>query len=445
MHNTPETDSQHFTHVVAELGEKLPVVAAAAIFNDKGVKIIEKGAAINLALYERLTQHKLRLPIEESVSSAEVMTAETIRLCAQETMDHIAFFGRMAPDPKSRNLLLDALCKAPMPEPIAFQLTIAQKVRPEIFRQLIRTALTAAWLAKTPLLSRFDVNMAAVAGLLHDIGMLHIDPVLLQPAHQLQREQRRQLYSHPLVSTALIERHHQYPKEVIRAVREHHEYLDGSGYPQNLAGDEISPLGRILSLASVVAAMFSPGRLAPELRLSVLLRMNTHRYDSALSQQIISLLRPEADDSLDALVLLDEPATLLVEIDTALKRWPHHLSQDASISQARRDEVRRLGEHVAQINRSLANVGATPDQLALLGNAATDDKLQREMSLLTREAGWQLRTLARQTRRRWKIGPGENYPQSLQDWLHTVDTLVTHIAGVEPTGASATRPHPDAP
>ena len=440
MSSTPETNTQHFAQVVAELGEKVPVVAATAIFNDRGVKIVEKGAFINLALYERLMQHNLSLPIGDSVRCSEVISPAAIHLCAHETLNEIAFFGRMAPDTKSRNVLLDSVSKVTLPEPIAFQLTIAQKVRPEIFRTLIRTALTAAWLAKTPLLSRFDMGMAATAGLLHDIGMLHIDPVLLQPEHQLDRNQRRQLYSHPLVSTALIDRHHQYPKEVIRAVREHHEYMDGSGYPQNLAGDEISPLGRMLSLATVVAAMFAPGRSSPELRLSVLLRMNTHRYDNTLSQQVIGLMRPATEGSSGGLTLNDDPVQSLLNIDAALKRWPASLSGDASVSLARRNEITRLGDHVAQIHRALASVGATTEQLALLGSDAIDEHLQLEMSLLAREAAWQLRTLARQTRRRFKMGQGEDFPSALQDWLSTVDTLVTHIARVEPTGASLTSP-----
>lgn len=431
MHPQQETQPEHFTQAVAELGEKQPVVASIAIFNDKGVKVVEKGTAINLALYQRLTQHRLALPIENSVRSAPIITTEVLRLSAHEALQSIAFFARMVPDLHTRNLLVDAVSTVPLPDPIAFQLTIAHQVRPEIFQHLIRTALTSAWLSKTPLLNRFDTRMAATAGLLHDIGMLHIDPVVLQPTQRLNREQRRQLYSHPLVSTTLLERQHQYPKEVIRAVREHHEYLDGSGYPQNLVGDQISQMGKMLSLASVVAAMFSPGRLSAELRLSVLLRMNTHRYDSTLSQQVISLLRPEADTMLDGQALLDDPAQLLGEMDTTLKRWPAYLADDATVSPARRTVVTRLGDHVAQIHRALANVGATPDQLVLLGSAAGDTHLLREMSLLAREAGWQLRTLARQTRRRWKTSADEALPAPLQTWLDAVDTLVGPLVGVE--------------
>ena len=370
-------------------------------------------------------------PADDKPVAASAVTNESLAASAAQVMTDIPFFARMAPDDKTRRLVLDVIGTMPLPGPIAAQLTAARDTRPEVYQHLVRTALTAAWLVKTPLLSRYDLQMAAAAGMLHDIGMLHVDSVLLQPDRVADLEQRRQLYSHPLISVGLIEPHHQYPKEVVRAVREHHECLDGSGYPRNLTGDAMSPLGKILSLAKVVAAMFAPGRLAPELRLSVLLRMNTHRYDNALSLQVIGLLQPEADVTLVGMTLLDEPIKRLLEIDESLKQWPAILASDAKVTPARRDEVKRMGGHVSQIQRALANVGAAPDQLALLGNEAQDDDLQREMTLLTREVGWQLRTLARQTRRRWNAEPGETFPDALQTWLDRVDTVVAAIAGVE--------------
>jgi HD domain len=373
-------------------------------------------------------------PSDSQAVAAPPVTTETLRLSAQQILADIPFFTRMAPDDKSRQLLLDVIGSMPLPAPIAAQLTSARDKQPELYLHLVRTSLTAAWLAKTPLLSRYDVQMAAVAGMLHDIGMLHVDPLLLESDKVASVEQRRQLYSHPLISIGLIEPHHQYPKEVVRAVREHHECLDGSGYPRNLMGDAISPLGKILSLAKVVAAMFASGKVAPELRLSVLLRMNTHRYDNSMSLQVIGLLQPEADVTLVGLTLLDDPVKRLLAIDDALKHWPAGLAangQNNQVTPARRDEIRRLGGHVAQIHRALANVGGAPEQLELLGNEVLGDALQREMTLLTREAGWQLRTLARQTRRRWNAGPGENFPDSLQTWLDNVDTVVARITGSE--------------
>jgi len=429
---TDSTDNEaHFTHAVAELGEKQPVVAACAIFNENGQKIIEKGTPINQGLQERMTQHKLSAPIEDCVSSSNTVTGKTLKASAEKTLDEIPFFARMAPDAKTRSLLLNAIEAMPLPAPIAFQLTIAHDVRPEIYSQLIRTALIAAWLAKTPLLSRFDVNIACAAGMLHDIGMLHVDPLLLQPEHTLNAAQHRQLYLHPLISTRLIERHHQYPKEVVRAVREHHENLDGSGYPRLLAGDAISPLGKLLSLAKVVAAMFSPERDAPELRLSVLLRMNTHRYDSTLTLQVIRQLQLQADSLTAKLEHIETPVELLLSINEALKKWPDNLSKDPELNAARRGELELLGGQVEKVLRALAQVGATSNQLAYLGSDTLDNSLLNEMTLITREAGWQLRTVVRQTRNRWPAVPGETYPAALQLWLDCADAVITQIGGFE--------------
>ncbi len=429
---TDSTDNeQYFTQAVAELGEKQPVIANCAIFNANGLKIADKGTTINLGLYERLMQHKLSAPIENCVSSKNSVSGETLRVSAEAILNAIPFFARMAPDSKSRNLLLDAIEAIPLPTPIAFQLTIARDVYPKIYLQLIRTALTAGWLTKTPVLSRFDVNIACAAGMLHDIGMLHVDPLFLSRQHTLSSDQQRQLYSHPLVSTMLIERHHQYPKEVVRAVREHHEYMDGSGYPRHLVGDAISPLGKLLSLAKVVAAMFAPDRDAPELRLSVLLRMNTDRYDNTLALQIIGLLQSPADRMTIKLEHLAEPMQLLLDIDEALGQGSAELAKNSNCSAARREGLELIAVQLQKTQRAMAEVGAAPEQLAYLGSETLDTNLLNEMTLITREAGWQLRTAARQTRIRWRAVSGETYPTALQAWLDCVDAVIAKIGGFE--------------
>ena len=424
-----DTDNHpHFTQAVAKLGEHQAVVSHCAIFNDRGIKIVDKGVAINQALYSRLTQYKLSAPLENCVAPTNALTGDSLRADAETILDTVPLFGRMAPDVKTRHLFLDALQALPLPAPMALQLTIARDVHPSIYHHLLRTALTAAFLSKTPVLSRFDVNVAVMAGMLHDIGMLHIDPRLMQPNRALNRDQRRQLYAHPLVSTALIERHHAYPKEVVRAVREHHEYLDGSGYPRQLSADEISPLSKILSISQVVAAMFASDRPGSEVRLSVLLRMNTHRFDATLAMQIIDLLRPKNDLLLMKMEPSTQPLQLLEKINVLLDRWPAELLQVEGVSPARQQQLVKLGSQLKEIRRGLAKVGAAPDQLAQLGDELDNDILI-EISLLSREAAWQLRTLARQTRSRWALEAGEAYPQSLAEWIVAMQELVRPIFG----------------
>ncbi|MBP6852690.1 MAG: hypothetical protein KA164_13865, partial [Rhodoferax sp.] len=243
-----------------------------------------------------------------------------------------------------------------------------------------------------------------------------------------------------MLACGLLERHGVYAPEVVRAIAEHQECLDGSGYPHGLSGDAISPLGKLLSLAQVVAAMFAPGRSSPEMRLSVLLRMTWHRYDNAMAMQVLSLLKPHLDVMSAELALLDDPITHLCTIDQLLHQWPLRLDASMGLTPARAKALDTLASHAAQMRRVLAGVGAVPEQLRLLERDTADDALLGELTQLTREASWQLGTLALQCRRRWQLEPTETYPAPLQHWLDAAGQLVLAVSGLAPENLSAASP-----
>ena len=184
-------ESHHFTKAITELGEKCPVVTTEAIFNDRGVKVLDKGVAVNAKLYERLIAHKLPKPIEESLASSPEVTGAVLRQHAEMAMRDVPFFARIAEDTANASRLLDTLETLVLPDAMAFQLLLALEVRPTLFRHSIWMALFTSWMTLQPMVSRYDLGLAASAGLLHDIGMQHLDPLLLQPSEALTSEQRR--------------------------------------------------------------------------------------------------------------------------------------------------------------------------------------------------------------------------------------------------------------
>lgn len=213
---------------------------------------------------------------------------------------------------------------------------------------------------------------------------------------------------------------------------EHHEFLDGSGYPRNLAGDSISQAGRILALTELIIGAFAPGREAPELRLSMLLRMNMHRYDEALAEKVMHMLPPQRDAANTAVSLLADPVSSLLAIDGVLAAWPAGLAERTDLSGQRRESLNVLSSQITQLHRTLARVGVAPEQLAQLGNESLGLQLQTELTLLAGEAAWQLRTLAREVGRRWRAEPGTGFPDALQEWLDRVVAVVFHISGTPP-------------
>lgn len=431
----PSTDPRHITKAVTDLGGVRPVVAAHPVVNTQGVTILEKGTALGPGLYERLMAHQLSSPLLESTTASAPLTGRMLRDSAAELMQTMPLFALLAPEERIRHLLLEIVERVPLPDPVAFQLTLAYEARPELYRHLLCSALVAAWLAMDAKISRFDMNIAAAAGLLHDLGALHLDPLLLDYKTEINRAQRRQLYSHPLISATLIEVHSEYSRPVVRAVMEHHEFLDGSGYPRNLAGDQISRFGRILALTELILGAFALGREAPELRLSIRLRMNTHRYDEVLCARVIGILGRQHGADGTSISLLDDPVASLLAIDGVLVGYPVRLADRKDLSPQRREALNALSGQASRLRRTLAKVGAAPEQLTQLGSEPLGHQLQTELTLLAGEAAWQLRTLAREVGRRWRAAPGTGFPEELQQWLDQVVGVVARVTGLLPAKA----------
>ena len=419
--------SPNFQEAIQQLTDERPPQASAAIYSAQGIKLIDKGGQVDPRLYERLMRHQLAVPLEFSLQAQDSVNGKLLRAAAEALIERRPILGYMLDKPGLQATLLEALESTPLPPPIAFQLSVARDVHPNLFQYAVCTALVAGWLGTGPGAMRYDVQMLVAAGLLQDLGMLHVDPVLLQPEGPLTGEQRRQLYSHPLVSALLLERHHEYPRELIRAVREHHEMLDGSGYPAGLCSDKISAWGRILSLAQVVSALLRPGRERSYLRLSLLLRTNRQQFDQVLSDRLLAVVQQLGRDSVPAtatelasLEPVASPASKLIAMDNLLAAWPAHVADDAQATPVRRAGMVSLGRQCEKMRRLLADAGANAEQLSQLGDDFHDELLTSELSLIAQEMAWQLRTLTRQAGRRWPLAAGETLPEPLADWVQQV-------------------------
>jgi len=101
------------------------------------------------------------------------------------------------------------------------------------------------------------IQRLEISAMLHDIGMLSLpDSVLLCP-NELTPEQTEIMQSHPLQAVQMMQGM-EFLEQEIPAVRSHHEYFDGTGYPDGLAGAAIPLTARILAVGDSFDAMTSP-------------------------------------------------------------------------------------------------------------------------------------------------------------------------------------------
>ena len=132
-------------------------------------------------------------------------------------------------------------------------------------------------------LSEPQIEQLEWAGLLHDIGKIGIrDAVLLKP-DRLTREERMLMNEHPVKGEEILRDVDQLAK-VRPLIRHHHEWYNGSGYPDRLIGEEIPLLARVLHVADAFEAMtasrpYRPVPLSPAEALAELQRYAGIQFD----------------------------------------------------------------------------------------------------------------------------------------------------------------------
>ncbi|MEW6218349.1 MAG: CBS domain-containing protein [Thermodesulfobacteriota bacterium] len=129
-----------------------------------------------------------------------------------------------------------------------------------------RVANLAAALALKLGFDSHRVEGVHMAGVLHDIGKIRVPSDILCHPGRLSAAELAILKPHPEIGFNIL-RGIEFPWPLAETVRQHHERLDGSGYPHGLTGEGIQPAARILAIADVVEALSSHRPYRPALGL----------------------------------------------------------------------------------------------------------------------------------------------------------------------------------
>jgi HD domain len=152
-----------------------------------------------------------------------------------------------------------------------------------------RVALLAARVGEEMRLPASSRRGLAVGGLLHDIGKLSVPLAILGKPGPLDDEEFAEIRRHPAAGRRLLEELGGFPEAVRRLVSDHHERLDGTGYPRGLCGPDLPVETRILAVCDVYDALVSDRvyRTAwrPERALALL-----HDEDTAYDPPVVAAL-----------------------------------------------------------------------------------------------------------------------------------------------------------
>ena len=276
--NTFGHANPHALAVILQASETKRIIAATDIFDISGIKLWASNQPVSSALQRKLLDRQLRQPLESCLMAEDGVTGATLVKSLQEL---VVADSPLAPllRPHAAKLVREA-SHLPLHPVVQLLLTAVQTARPQAYEHAIAAmalngALVAANGGDTP-----EIRVAMLCGLVHDLGEMYIDPQHgeADADRELDFVSYQQLVVHPHVGHLLIKQLTNYPSAVARAVAEHHERLDGSGYPHALKGNELSPMGRLLAVteAALNAIRGDHGQL---LHASVALRAVPGEFD----------------------------------------------------------------------------------------------------------------------------------------------------------------------
>ena len=115
---------------------------------------------------------------------------------------------------------------------------------------------TLAFMIASQLKPHVNIRNVVVAGLLHDIGKIKLKYIILCKKGELTDIEYDHIKSHPEIGADILKKLH-FSEDIVQMVRQHHENMDGTGYPNGINGDEIDFGSRILKMADVYDALVS--------------------------------------------------------------------------------------------------------------------------------------------------------------------------------------------
>ncbi|MCA9158221.1 MAG: HD domain-containing protein [Planctomycetales bacterium] len=136
--------------------------------------------------------------------------------------------------------------------------------------------------------SKSDLKELAVGGLLHDLGKLQIDARILTKPGKLDDFEFREIMKHPGIGFALLVERDDLSFGQLMMTYQHHERIDGSGYPVGCLNDEIHPWAKLCAIVDVYEALTShrPYRnpMSPKTALAVLDKGYGTEFDKEMLQ-----------------------------------------------------------------------------------------------------------------------------------------------------------------
>ncbi len=171
-----------------------------------------------------------------------------------------------------------------------------KKMEDYLYQHTVNVAVLSVLLGMDRGLAESDLENLAVGALFHDIGYNFISDNILNKTSALTEEERKEIETHAYLGYQHLKEDVDINSHVRMIVLQHHEWIDGSGYPHGLTGDNIHELSKIVAICDIYDALTSdrPYRpaLPPSEALEFLLGHANRQLDESIVKAFIKLVIP---------------------------------------------------------------------------------------------------------------------------------------------------------
>jgi len=250
-----ELSQQHYVSHLTEVSKNNKVILTEDVFNLRGILVVKKGVEIDKVFAQKIAKHKLLKPLDNSISLSSTLNQRTSfkiftsRLDDMKLSDIVRHNG-MYNDAKEAFHLLT---QYPL---ITQKITVLAERMPDVFARSLLTSVVALSLCKELKLSAKTAENVFLANVISDVGLLHIDPLIINKEGQYTQNEWKMMQGHVVIAKHFADMVPNLPKAVGKAVLEHHERADGFGYPFSKQAKQLGIEGQIMAMVDKVSAIY---------------------------------------------------------------------------------------------------------------------------------------------------------------------------------------------
>lgn len=242
-----ESEQQNYCRNLVEVNKKQRVTTTQPIYNQQGVLLLAQGSDVDEQRSQVLLQHKLMKPLEECVSIASSLSGRELFEFMNKFSANIPGLHVVTVNEEYQKLLRQMCIFYERHALLQQNLTVLALRARTIYYHGIFSALAGLAIAQKLNLTPKEFQTVFIGGLFHDVGFLYLSPSLIDKTQGFTADEWKALQAHPLIAQRFLNMVPQLPKEVGLAIADHHERIDGTGYPRHLFGDKLSMASQIIA------------------------------------------------------------------------------------------------------------------------------------------------------------------------------------------------------